>query len=64
MDIDRYFFRTREKRQKLALEDKRQRKEWAERLLRCLRDGVGPNIFDECKIELHPYLNSTKNRYS
>ncbi len=56
--------RARERRQKLTPRDKEQRKLHAEGLLRCLWDGLGPKIFlDEAKMELNPYLNSTKDRY-
>ncbi len=55
--------RARERRQKLTPRDKVKRKERAEGLLRRLRDGLGPRIFvDESKLELTPYLNSTKDR--
>ncbi len=55
--------RARERRQKLTPQDKQQRKEKAGHLFSRLQDGLDPEIFlDEAKMELNPYLNSTKDR--
>ncbi len=55
--------RAQEWHQKLTPHDKVKHKECAEGLLWRLWDGLGPRIFvNESKLELTPYLNSTKDR--